>query len=134
MLADQRQALAGASPAIARAIASTCPRSRVEARTASAVRAFSRRPRLPDPRLQLQEPGVRDLRQREIGVGGERPLQPGIGPGGGRQQQIDRRDVIGDRLGRGCGHRELETVGHPHLHDSPCLMPQTTGEGSPGQE
>jgi hypothetical protein len=82
-------------------------------------RAFSRRPRLPDPRLQLQEPGARDLRQREIGVGGERPLQPGIGPGGGRQQQIDRRDVIGDRLGRGCGHRELETVGHPHLHDSP---------------
>src|SRR5579883_1291040 len=76
--------------------------------------AFDRGPRLGHPRLQLQQTRPRNMGQSKIRVGGDSPVEQRVGPGIGRQQQIDCRNVIADRRLRGGGHRKLETVGPRH--------------------
>jgi hypothetical protein len=59
------------------------------------------------------------MRQREIGIGGERTVEQRLGADIGRQQQIDGRDVIRDGRRRDRGNRKIETVGHFHARPSP---------------
>ena len=59
------------------------------------------RPRLGHSRLQLQQAGICDVRERKIGVVSNGAPQTLLGAGVRRQQQIDRRHIIADSLGGG---------------------------------
>ena len=51
--------------------------------------------------LQLQQAGVRDVRERKIGVIGNGARQTLLGAGIRRQQQVDPRHIIVDSRGGG---------------------------------
>ena len=73
-------------------------------------------PRLRDSGLQLQQAGTGDVREREIGIGGESALQQLCGTSIRRQQQINRRHMIVERLGGGRGDRKIKAVRHSDQH------------------
>jgi hypothetical protein len=59
------------------------------------------RPRLGQSRLQLQQAGMRDVRERKIGVICNGSCEALLGTGICRQQQVDPRHIIADSLGGG---------------------------------
>ena len=65
-------------------------------------------------RLHLTEPRPRDVAEREIRVGGERPVEQRPGAGIGRQHQIDRGDIIRGRSIAGRAQGQSETVFKRH--------------------
>ena len=69
---------------------------------------------IPHLRAKLQQSGARDVREREIGIGSERAVQPCLGAGPGRQQQIDPRHVVLDGGSGGAGDRQFKTVLQQH--------------------
>ena len=85
------------------------------------------RPRLWYPRLELEQAGSRDMREGEVGIGRNSAPEALLGSGICRQQQIDSRDIIIDRLRRGCGYRKVETVLH-------VMSRRNSIAGSPGFE
>src|SRR5215472_799554 len=64
--------------------------------------------------LQLQQPSARDVSQREIGIGGQRAVEPRLGAGPCRQQQIDRSNVIADGGRAVAGNRQIKAVLQRH--------------------
>ena len=72
------------------------------------------RPRLGHPRLQLQQAGIRDVRERKIGIIRNGARQTLLGAGVRRQQEIDSRHIIVDSLGRGRSDRKIEAVAQFH--------------------
>jgi hypothetical protein len=54
--------------------------------------------------------------ERKIRIGRHGALQQLFGAGICRQQKIDRRHIVAERLCRSRGDREIEAVSRPHQH------------------
>jgi hypothetical protein len=64
------------------------------------------------------------MRQREFRVGGQRPIEQRLGPGIGRQHQIDRRDIIRDSRRRIRAQGQAEAIFKRHrVSSSPAHGP-----------
>jgi hypothetical protein len=65
-------------------------------------------------RLQLQQPGARDVGQSEIGIGRKSTVEPRLAAGPRRQKQVDRGNVILYRGGTDTGDRQIKAVLQQH--------------------